>query len=80
MKSKDYVAEYQLLEHTTEKIREQFKKICNYLIVETNTIIPDDLSSIQSIELSIELNPSEIIRMVRVYTNGVDFKRLDEND
>lgn len=75
MKRKNYVAKYQLLEHTTEKIREQFKEICNYLIAETNTIIPEDLSSTQSIKLSIELNPSEIIRIVRVYTNGVDFNK-----
>lgn len=80
MKSKDYVAEYQYTERTPEKIRRQFKVICDYLKAEVDNIIPDDLPTVQKIKLKIELNPSEIIRMIRVYENGVDFKEGKEND
>lgn len=70
---------YEIVEHTIDGIRKQFKEICDYLKYETNTIIPDDLSGVYSIELSIKLEPNEIIRIVRTQKNNIDMSKGEDN-
>lgn len=80
MEKQDFIQEYEITEHTPEKIRKQFIKSCEFLIKNADKIVVKDLTGVRSISLNIDFKPNEIITLVKHEEISVDMKGNDYNE